>query len=266
MSETPHSQAAFDLDRIVRETFATDVVFHEEIESTNTAALELCQADRAPNSLLVLTAQQTAGRGRGANVWWAGEGSLAFSLVLNALEFGLPQASWPQASLITGLSVCVAVESLVDQEAVALKWPNDVHLQGRKIGGVLIEVGPRSSGRLVIGIGVNVNNSLTEAPMELRERATSLIDVTGQMSDRTDVLVTILQQLEHQLSRLAHGDPALPSDWQKRCALHGRVVEVTSGIERKHGLCQGIDEEGALVLSTAEGPVRFFGGSVTRIE
>ncbi len=266
MTEPRPKQHNFELDRIVRETFAADVVFHEEIDSTNNAALELCQADGAPNSLLVLTARQTAGRGRGANVWWSGEGSLAFSFVLNAPEFGLPQETWPQASLTTGLSICSAIESLEDREPVALKWPNDVYLQGRKIGGVLIEVGPRSSGRLVIGIGVNVNNSLAAAPPELRERATSLIDITGRENNRTNVLIAILQQLEHHFSRLAQGDPALPSEWQRRCALNGKVVEVTSGTERREGPCQGIDEEGALILSTTEGPVRFFGGSVTRIE
>ncbi len=257
--------AGFDIDRMVRDTFVAEVVYHETVDSTNNVALQRCRGGEFRSPSLVLASRQTSGRGRGNNVWWSSGGSLTFSLVIDAGEFGLPQELWPKASLTTGLSICLAIESLLGDGNVALKWPNDVHLQGRKVCGVLIEPGPRPSGKLVIGIGVNVNNSLADAPSDVKSRATSLVDVTGRQYDRTDVLIGVLQQLERQLTRLADHDPELPADWQKRCALRGRTVEVDMGKRRTTGTCQGIDPDGALLLSTNDGPVRIFGGTVTGV-
>lgn len=266
MSQSQPDESAFDLEQITSTTFVKEVICHETIDSTNNFALELCRSNQVSGSLLILTEEQTAGRGRGENVWWSTEGSLAFSLVIDADEFRLPQELWPQASLTTGLAVCLALEQLLGEGHVALKWPNDVHLQGRKIGGILVEVGPRPSGKLVLGIGLNVNNSLAEAASELQARATSLFDFTGRDFMRTDVLTAILAQLEQQLSRLALRDPLLANDWQSRCALRGKTVEIDSGKKRVQGTCQGIDVDGALVVVTDEGPQRIFGGTVTHID
>lgn len=266
MSNFHSKDSAFDLDRIINATFVGDVIYYETIDSTNNAALELCRQDKVSGTVLVLTAEQTSGRGRGQNVWWSTEGSLAFSLVIDAAEFNLPQELWPQASLTTGLSVCLALEQLLGMGQVALKWPNDVHLQRRKVGGILVEVGPRPSGKLVFGIGLNVNNSLAEASNELQSTATSLFDVIGRRFDRTDVLTAVLAQLEQQFARLATHDPHLATDWQSRCALRGRTVEIDSGNRRTTGTCLGIDRDGALLIETDQGPQRIFGGTVVRID
>lgn len=267
MSNPRSEDVGFDVDRILRETFVAEVVYHETVDSTNNAALEHCRGDKVRSPFLVLTSRQTSGRGRGKNLWWSPGGSLTFSLAIDAEGFGLPAELWPKASLTTGLSVCLAIESLLagDESKVALKWPNDVHLQGRKLCGILIEVGPRSSGMLVIGIGVNVNNSFVEEPCELKSKATSLLDATGRRFNQTDVLTAVLKEIERQLSRLASADPGLAADWQTRCALRGRTVEVDTGKRRATGICLGIDEDGALVLSTNNGPKQIFGGTVTGI-
>jgi BirA family biotin operon repressor/biotin-[acetyl-CoA-carboxylase] ligase len=118
---------------------------------------------------------------------------------------------------------------------------------------------------LVIGVGLNVNNSFDEAPDELRDIATSLVDVTGQQTSLTDVLIQLLVELEHQWSRLAAGDVALVRDWQQRCALKGRSVEVGAGRRPISGVCHGIDDEGALLIRTDEGIEQVFGGVVTQI-
>jgi len=262
MSNSRSLDTDFDVDRIARDTFVADVLYHETIDSTNDAALELCRGEVVRSPFLVLTSRQTSGRGRGKNAWWSADGSLTFSLVINAENFRLPQELWPKTSLTTGLSVCLAIESLLDETDVVLKWPNDVLLHGRKVSGVLIEVGPRSSGMLVMGIGVNVNNAFTDAPSELKSKATSLLDTSGRKFDRTDVLVEVLKQIERQLSRLVARDPDLAADWQQRCALQGRIVEVDTGTRRTTGTCQGIDQDGALVLLTENGPVQVFGGTV----
>ena len=266
MSASKHVNNHFDFDRIVKESLVEQVRYHEVIHSTNSDALELCQNNEVHAPLLVVTSQQTAGRGRGSNRWWSAAGALTFSLVIRPTDFGLTEQQWPKASLTTGLSICFALDELAPNEDVELKWPNDVFVNRRKICGVLIEVGgARPSPTLVIGIGINVNNSFNSAPEELAESATSLVDATGNHFELNDVLISVLRHLERQIARLSKDDPGLPSEWQRRCALQGRSIDVETGQRRKTGRCQGIDEDGALVLLTESGPERFFGGVVARI-
>ena len=255
-----------DSARIVRESFVQQVRSHETIASTNDDALEFCRNKPCPVPLLVVTSRQTAGRGRGSNRWWSSAGALTFSLVIQPAHFGILERQWPKASLTTGLSICRALDSLAGRQEVTLKWPNDVWMNGRKICGILIEVGGRRPPTtLVIGIGINVNNSFAGAPDELPGIATSLVDTTGTMFDLTEVLVVVLRELERQLARLRDDDPGLAMEWQARCALRGRSLELESGRQRVQGTCLGIDADGALRLQTSVGQERFFGGVVTQI-
>lgn len=256
----------FDSVRIVRESFVQQVRAHETIDSTNDDALEFCRNNPCPGPLLVVASRQTAGRGRGSNQWWSSAGALTCSLVIQPADFGIAEQQWPKASLTTGLSICRALDSLASQQQVALKWPNDVWMNRRKICGILIEVGGRRpTPTLVIGIGINVNNSFIDAPDELQEIATSLADTTGTAFDLTGVLVEVLRELERQLARLRDDDPRLAAEWQARCALRGRSLELESGRQRVHGTCLGIDADGALRLQTSEGQERFFGGVISQI-
>jgi len=256
----------FDLKRIIESTFLAGVDFHPVIDSTNNAALEHCRSGGFDAPLLVLAKTQTRGRGRGRNQWWSTSGALTFSLIIEPQQIGLDQHRWPQISLTTGLAVCTALESLAAASQIQLKWPNDVFLNRRKVCGVLVEVGAGEPKRLVLGIGVNVNNSFLAAPTELQSIATSLSDATGGDHDLSDVLIVILRELETQLDRLADDANELAQEWQKRCALRGSTISIATESEQITGFCEGIDEEGALTLRTAAGPARFFGGVVTRID
>jgi len=257
----------FDLDRLVAETFVAQVQFHETIDSTNTAALAASEQEDLQLPLLVLAGEQTAGRGRGSNTWWSATGSLTFSLLLNPSNLGLEQRDWPRVSLTTGLATCLALdEFLAAESSCSLKWPNDVLLHDRKISGILVEAGVGAAGNLVIGIGINVNNSFQDAPDPLPTTATSLIDSTQQEFSLDAVLVQVLQQLQRQLDRLANHDPALPADWQQRSALNGRTLEVVTEKRSYRGTCQGIDEHGALTLKTEDGLEQLFSGQVQSIE
>src|SRR5262245_48689583 len=108
----PRQNASFDFDRIRRETLVRQVEFHQEIGSTNTRALELVAAEHLI-PLLVLADRQTAGRGRGKNRWWSGEGALTFSLVIDAAAAGISANRWPNVSLAAGLAVAETVASLI---------------------------------------------------------------------------------------------------------------------------------------------------------
>lgn len=250
----------FDLHQLQADTFVRHVEHHAEIASTNSRALELASGD-SPLPILVTAEKQTAGRGRGDNRWWSAEGAVTFSLLLDAAERNLSSDRWPRVSLAAGVAVCEAVQALLPASAVGLKWPNDVHLDGRKVCGILVETPPRS-GRLVIGIGLNVNNSLAHAPDDVRGRATSLVDSAGIEFDPTDALVRVLRQIEANLHLLVSEETALARKWRTLSVLTGRVVELDLGSRRVSGRCQGIDDEGALLLQTPAGLERYFAGVV----
>ncbi len=124
-----------DLAEVQADTFVGEIELHEQLASTNDRALQVAQSAEFQAGclpLLIVANEQTGGRGRGTNRWWATEGSLAFSLLLGAEQSRLPQSRWPQVSLHVGLSVCEAIEEVIDTSRPRLKWPNDVYLQGAR--------------------------------------------------------------------------------------------------------------------------------------
>jgi BirA family biotin operon repressor/biotin-[acetyl-CoA-carboxylase] ligase len=257
----------FDSSRILRDTFVRDVEFHPTLPSTNTRAVDLAQLPDLTTPLLVITEQQTAGRGRGDHSWWSNDGALTFSLLIEASQFSLSPDLWPRVALATGVSVCDAVEDMLPGVPLGLKWPNDVFLAGRKVCGILTEVPanrPPVPARLVIGVGINVNNSFATAPPELQQIGIALCDAAGKKVDLTDVLVHVLHRIEANVWSLAKSDPQLPARWRELSLLTNRHVAVQQGSRRVDGLCAGIDDEGALLLDTPDGRQRMFGGTVGR--
>jgi BirA family biotin operon repressor/biotin-[acetyl-CoA-carboxylase] ligase len=148
---------------------------------------------------------------------------------------------------------------------LGIKWPNDVFAGGRKIAGLLLESssGPRPAGdRLVVGIGINVNNSWADAPVEIREVGVSLADLTGRTHSLENLLIRFLQHFETRLAQLARREPRLVEDWQGRCTLRGKSVAVQSPRGLVRGTCLGIAEDGALLLAGQNGTERVFSGTV----
>ena len=261
---TPRA-SGIDLRRLLAETLVRDVEAHESLGSTNTRAMELAQQARISTPLLVITGRQTAGRGRGNHACWSSEGALTFSLLIEAFSFGLSPELWPRVALAAGVSVCDALEALLPDAPLGLKWPNDVYLAGRKVAGILTEVPaipPSLPARLVIGVGINVNNPFAAAPPELQPIGIALVDVAGSSFDLTDVLIRVLRRLETNLRSLATADPRLPTRWRKLSLMTGQRVTVRQGPRQVEGLCAGIDDEGALLLDTPEGRQRMVSGTV----
>lgn len=257
----------FDLDELLASTFCASIRFQRESASTNDLALaEASQASPAPFQLprLLLTDVQTAGRGRGSNQWWAGDGSLAFSLRIAPGEFNVDRRQWPQVSLATALSVADVLTELAPDLTTGLKWPNDVLVNGRKICGILVEPPPGTDSELIIGIGINVLNSLSDAPEELRAIATSLVDETEADPGPAEVLVRVLQHLESNLRQLAASSLQLRQRWQNACVLTGHHVSLEAGGRRVEGMCRGIDDSGALLLEDNGITRPWFGGIVRR--
>ena len=257
--------AEFDLARVGAETFVLEIAFRDQCESTNDLALQLAREGGHQLPLLVLAARQTQGRGRGANRWFSAAGALTFSLLLDTRQVLPAPLALPQLSLVAGLSVCEALAPMVPGCEVRLKWPNDVLLGRRKVCGILVESPASPRDRCVLGIGINVNNSLSAAPEEVRQRAVSLADATGERWDLTGLLVDVLRQLQTQLANLADGRLQLTDASRPWCVLSGKSITIAAGKQRVEGVCAGIDNQGALRVRTGESEQRLFSGVVESI-
>lgn len=263
----------FDLSRIAAAAPAARLDYHPSLGSTNDRALVLASTGDDPLPLLVLAERQTAGRGRGANRWLTSDGALTFSLALAASAEKLPAERQPQVAIAAGLAVCEALTPETAAGAVQVKWPNDVYLAGRKLGGILCESVPGWRDRLVVGIGVNVNNRVREpadlsAAPPLVKTATSLIENDGLARDMTSVLLAILDQFERRWNELLDGRfAAIVADYRRHCLLSEKSITIEqTGGRRLGGLCQGIDDAGALRLWTEAGEQRVYSGSVVEWE
>jgi BirA family transcriptional regulator, biotin operon repressor / biotin---[acetyl-CoA-carboxylase] ligase len=255
------------MDHIVAESFVERVEYHEELDSTNSRALQMARDEASlPGVTLILTKHQTAGRGRGENRWWSGPGALTFSLLLSGEHLPLSSGDWPKTSLVAGLAIGEAIEEFVPGERARLKWPNDVYLCGRKVCGILVEATSGDHGMVAIGIGVNVNNSFDKAPDRLDQKAIALRDVAQHEVARVELLVAILWRFESRLRDLGSGDDQWQQHWRQRCLLTGRTVELDAQGGRLVGTCHGIDEGGALVIETNSGLERCLSGVVVRFD
>jgi len=273
-----------DQDRLLRETFIARTELHAEISSTNDRAQQAA-AEGGPLPLLVLAERQTAGRGRRGNRWWTGSGSLAFSLLLppwtewHALSTALPDgdkqqsetphASAPQAArhvatglvgLAAALAVFEAVRGRLTGVPLGICWPNDVFAARRKLAGILVEVPP--SGHLVVGIGINCNNTAAAAPAELQDRVATLRDLTGREQSRTEVLLDVLTALADLLDRLRADPAAVAHEANARCLQRGQWLRVEVGARLVEGRCLGIARDGALLIETREGQRTLYSGVV----
>ena len=253
----------FDLERLLDKSFIREIEFRRECASTNDVALLPASGRQSP--ALVLTDSQTGGRGRGSNQWWARDGALTFSLRLKPSEFSVAHENWPLVSLTTAVAVADTLAEFAPEQSVGLKWPNDVFLNGRKICGILVEPPKGSTSELVIGVGINVANSLIEAPEEVRAIATSIFDETDTNYSPSDVLLAFLQRFEVLLRELGSASLNLKDRWQQQCTLTGHQISLESGDHQIEGVCHGISDKGAINVET-EGVIRpWFGGIVRRL-
>jgi BirA family transcriptional regulator, biotin operon repressor / biotin---[acetyl-CoA-carboxylase] ligase len=213
-------------------------VHYRATDSTNERA-RLLAAAGAPHGTLVTADEQSAGRGRQGRVWTAPPRSaVLMSVLLRELSETLP------------LAAAVAVCEALPVEA-QIKWPNDVWIEGRKVAGILVEARPQE-GWAVLGIGLNVT---TESfPPELA--ATSL-RLEGAALSPEDALASLVSALRDWL---AQPSPAVLAAWRSRDALYGRAVRWSNG--GNEGTAAGIDDSGALIVETADGPVTLDAGEV----
>lgn len=220
------------------------IQYYPELDSTNTKAWELI-AEKVENGTVVITDNQLKGRGRQANKWISMPyKSLTFSIIIypNALPSQINLYS-----LIAGLAI---TDCLIDYNIQAkLKWPNDILIKEKKVGGILCE--SRISGgvikSLVIGIGLNVNENITELPEELRDNATSLMIESGKQYQLEILLANILNHLEHRIQSQDETHSQLIA-WEERCAHFNQKVTFHSGNEIVNGVFKGLTPKGEAII------------------
>jgi BirA family transcriptional regulator, biotin operon repressor / biotin---[acetyl-CoA-carboxylase] ligase len=249
-----------DINRILRETFVVEVEHHEELGSTNDRSLQRARQGASRLPLLVIADRQTAGRGRGGNRWWTGAGSLAFSLLLESAAVESKTESMPMISLAAGLAVAETVKPLLPDQEVGIRWPNDVIAAGRKMAGILVEVLP--GGRTVIGIGINTNNTMADAPAELSTIAAAMSDLTGKQHDHIEIMITLLNILEKHLATLKRSPSQLARQADAMCLQRDKPLTLQAGNQSINGICRGIAPDGALLLETTEGLRSFYSGII----
>ena len=241
--------------------FKGPVHHFETLDSTNHLAKELA-AQGAPEGTVVVAEAQTGGRGRLGREWNSPPGvGLYVSLVLRPM---LPPMELPQITLTTAVAVVRAVHRVTGL-APGIKWPNDLLLNGKKLGGILTEMETESDRirHVVVGLGLNVNNP--GFPPELAATATSLTLTVGGAFSRVHLLQAWLEEFEELYGRfLNQRFPEILEEWKNSAVTLGKMVTVRQGPREISGQAMDVAPDGALLLRTANGEmVRVTSGEIT---
>ncbi|HEY0307496.1 MAG TPA: biotin--[acetyl-CoA-carboxylase] ligase [Acidobacteriaceae bacterium] len=223
------------------------------IGSTNAAALEAAQAG-APSGSVYFAEEQTAGRGRGGHTWHSPAGAGLYTSVL--LRPVVSPAAALKISLATGLAAQAAIESVSGLQA-DIRWPNDLMLDGKKCGGILVETAASADGErfrhVVIGVGINVNHEAF--PEELRHLATSLRIESGIQQSMQQLLAALLRNIAQEVAELEAGGEILERFAAASTWVRGKRVHVDDAAGYT-GTTDGLDAHGFLRVRTEGGSER----------
>jgi len=240
-------------------------IFHFfRTDSTNRVAMELGHAGE-PEGAVVMAEEQTAGRGRAGRVWHSERGTGLYVTLLVR-----PRLSPAQAPLLTMLAGIAAHSAITAQIGVTpeLKWPNDLLLNGKKIGGILTEMHaePSQIRFVIIGFGINVNQE--KFPDDLSTTATSLRHETSRSHSRLELLVRLLSEFETDYNRFLREGPAPVIEGFQRVSpfANGKRVRVDTGVHSYAGVTAGLSPEGLLLVKKYDGQTQaVIAGDVTEV-
>ncbi|MFT3836614.1 MAG: biotin--[acetyl-CoA-carboxylase] ligase [Myxococcaceae bacterium] len=252
--EIPDRLTALELSALLAtKELGRTLHYEESVESTNSLAFELAQQG-AFHGEIVVAEEQTKGRGRRGRGWVSPPGkNLYFSAILRP---ELPPARAPELTLVAAVALA---ETIREAGAEAfIKWPNDVQVDGKKVAGILTELSADTERVhfVVVGVGVNLNLDAADFPPELRELATSLSEARKQKVPRALFTAALWTRLEEWLDRhAAEGFQPVREAWKKLSSTLGQDVLVRTERNELRGIAEDIDENGALLVKTADGKV-----------
>jgi len=224
-----------------------EIVFLDETTSTNEVAMGLA-AEGLPHGTVVIAEMQKKGRGRLGRHWVSPAGeNIYMSVILR------PALGPRDATLLTLLSSVACATAIMETTGleVNIKWPNDVQVGGRKLGGILLETRtePDVISHAVVGIGVNVNMRASDFPASIKKIATSVLRETGKTARRAPIAAAILNRMDAELKALEKkGRGPLLKKWMGLSSTLGKKVKVTGADGVLTGTAMGIDDEGRLLL------------------
>jgi BirA family biotin operon repressor/biotin-[acetyl-CoA-carboxylase] ligase len=237
--------------RLKGNLFGKRIYHFFKTDSTNRVAMELGHAGE-PEGAVVLAEEQTAGRGRAGHAWHSERAAGIYVTLL--LRPPLAPVQAPLLTMMAGLSAHAAVQA-VSGLSVDLKWPNDLLIGGKKVGGILTEMHaePGQVRYVIVGIGLNVNQE--KFPAELAATATSLRMETGKIQSRLELLVRLLREFESDYNRfLREGVGSVVQRFEKISSYaSGKRVRVTNGTESYVGTTVGLGPEGLLRVQRDDG-------------
>jgi BirA family transcriptional regulator, biotin operon repressor / biotin---[acetyl-CoA-carboxylase] ligase len=234
----------FDI-RLNTDFIGRNFVYTEEIDSTNSFLLDKANKFSTDGTVL-LAEKQNKGHGRNNKVWYSTRGyNLTFSILLTNKKY--LGKSLNILNFAASLAVSNALENIY-QLKTELKWPNDVLVNGKKIAGILMESVSHGSKveRLVIGIGINVNQILFQGNYNITP--TSIKLELNETIERERVMAEYLNNFEETLNKFEASPPDVIKDWKARCGLLGEKISITEGDKTRYGVFDDIDEEGFLLL------------------
>lgn len=217
---------------------------YDEVDSTNEEAKRLARGGGAEGAVL-WAKKQMGGRGRMGREWISEEGNLFVSILLKPDR---KMAEWPQLSFVTSLAAHDAVLPMLETAPqLTLKWPNDILLKGKKVGGILLEMftDDEKNQWLVVGVGINIENY----PPHVMFPATCLKENGIEIVSAKIVLSRFLSCFMERYDRWTdEGFSAMQKEWQKHAYKLGEHVTVNSGNGSVKGIFTGIDAAGHMLL------------------
>lgn len=223
-------------------------------------------AEDAPDGGIVLAAEQTQGKGRLGRDWMTPlHAAIALSIIFRE------QAS-QHAGQITMLGAVAVAETLESLTEITLKWPNDVHIKGKKVAGILAESVWGAEGLQAIVLGIGINVAVDFSASELASRATSLSDHLDSPPNQPDIIETLLARIDHW--RLAHrtyqtsqygglAPSPLFLAWKNRLTTLGQTITLSNREKAVRGIARDVDHDGALLVEVHGEIQRFMAGDVT---
>ena len=223
--------------------------------STNIIAKNLAE-DGSPHGTAVISANQTKGRGRLGKSWYSAAGKGLYCSIIVRPQLAIED--YPKITLAAGLAVAIAIDRLVGV-FTQLKWPNDIFIDGKKCGGILTESSslnePVENRYAVIGIGLNLEATVPDFPVDIRDKVTSLYIKTGKKYDAQLIFSVIHDEVLRQLERFCNeGFQPILVSWKDRDFLLGKEMQcVSSAGKIITGVSLGPDAEGQLHVKAADG-------------
>ena len=239
------------------------IISYQQIDSTNRVAKKLA-AEGNPSGTVVVAASQIAGRGQYGRSFSSPVGGLYFSLLLEPV---IPTEKLPLITLATGLA-CRNVLHQSFKLQPLIKWPNDIYLGGKKTAGILCENLSLANGhsnrtKVVIGVGINVNNQKEDFAAEIQPIITTLFEHLQRTVELEPLLELLLQAITTNVTRLLDESQLLLDEWQQYDLLLNKPVVHATEALTIHGVGKGISPQGLYLIQDENGvEQRVIGGQL----